>query len=198
MIPRECKRLAEVDFPIAAVSKHALHERSARSGHPSKLHLWWARRPLASSRAVLLGLLLPDPADPLCPQAFRKAVTDVLSRLGGLPDATPESLRGALIRFVGYAAKWDTATHQAYAEAAHRLISAAYPGDVPLVVDPFSGSGSIPLEALRLAPQIIRASEPGAATGRRAEIRAVTGGCRASPPGLRAAENASSLTLARA
>ena len=46
MIPRECKRLAEVDFPIADVSKHAAREKSIRHGHPSTLHLWWARRPL--------------------------------------------------------------------------------------------------------------------------------------------------------
>ena len=50
MIPKECKRLAEVDFPIAEVSKHAAREKSIRHGHPSTLHLWWARRPLASSR----------------------------------------------------------------------------------------------------------------------------------------------------
>ena len=73
MIPRECRRLAEVDFPIAAVSRHAAREKSIRHGHPSTLHLWWARRPLASSRAVLLALLLPDPADPACPAAFRRA-----------------------------------------------------------------------------------------------------------------------------
>ena len=54
MIPRECKRLAEVDFQIAVVSKHAAREKSIRHGHPSTLHLWWARRPLALSRAVLL------------------------------------------------------------------------------------------------------------------------------------------------
>ena len=59
MIPKECKRLAEVDFPIAAVSRHAAREKSIRRGHPSTLHVWWARRPLASSRAVLMALLLP-------------------------------------------------------------------------------------------------------------------------------------------
>ena len=64
MIPKECRRLAEVDFPIAEVSKHAAREKSIRHGHPSTLHLWWARRPLASSRAVLLALLLPDPWRP--------------------------------------------------------------------------------------------------------------------------------------
>ena len=55
MIPRACRRLAEMDFPIAEVSRHAAREKSIRHGHPSTLHLWWARRPLASSRAVLYG-----------------------------------------------------------------------------------------------------------------------------------------------
>jgi hypothetical protein len=55
MIPKECKRLAEVDFPIATTSKHALKEKSVRFGHPSTFHLWWARRPLAACRAM--GLL---------------------------------------------------------------------------------------------------------------------------------------------
>jgi adenine-specific DNA methylase len=72
MIPKDCKRLAEVDFPIAEVSRHAAREKSIRHGHPSTLHLWWARRPLASSRAVLLALLWPDPCDPLCPGEFKK------------------------------------------------------------------------------------------------------------------------------
>ena len=71
MIPQACKRLAEVDFPIAEVSRHAAREKSIRHGHPSTLHLWWARRPLASSRAVLMALLLPDPCDPLCPEPFK-------------------------------------------------------------------------------------------------------------------------------
>src|SRR2546426_5497626 len=72
MIPKDCRRLAEVDFPIAEVSRHAAREKSIRHGHPSSLHLWWARRPLASSRAVLLGLLWPDPCDRLCPTEFRR------------------------------------------------------------------------------------------------------------------------------
>jgi len=48
MIPKSCKRLAEVDFPIAVVSKHSAREKSIRHGHPSTLHLWWARRTLAA------------------------------------------------------------------------------------------------------------------------------------------------------
>jgi adenine-specific DNA methylase len=83
MIPKECKRLAEVDFPIAVVSKHAAREKSIRHGHPSTLHLWWARRPLAACRAMLLGLLLPDPCDDNCPVDFKQKARDLLPRLVG-------------------------------------------------------------------------------------------------------------------
>ena len=55
MIPASCKRLADVDFPIAELSRHAAREKSIPYGHPLRLHLWWARRPLASSRAVLVA-----------------------------------------------------------------------------------------------------------------------------------------------
>ena len=82
MIPRGCKRLAEVDFPIAVVSKHAAREKSIRHGHPSTLHLWWARRPLASSRAVLMALLPPDPCDPRCPDEFRRVAVRQIRNLG--------------------------------------------------------------------------------------------------------------------
>ncbi|HOI54442.1 MAG TPA: DUF1156 domain-containing protein [Phycisphaerae bacterium] len=67
------KRLIEVDLPIKRISAHARREKSIRHGHISTLHIWWARRPLAACRAVICGALWPDPADPLCPQAFRKA-----------------------------------------------------------------------------------------------------------------------------
>src|SRR5713226_3069135 len=80
MIPKDCKRLAEVDFPIAAVSKHSAREKSIRHGHPSTLHLWWARRPLAACRAVLLGLLLPDPCDPSCPEDFKREARQALAK----------------------------------------------------------------------------------------------------------------------
>ncbi len=56
MIAKECKRLAEVDFTIAVVSKHSAREKAIRHGHPSTLHLWWARSPLVACRSMLLGL----------------------------------------------------------------------------------------------------------------------------------------------
>jgi len=149
-IPRECRRLAEVDFPIAEVSKHAAREKSIRHGHPSTLHLWWARRPLASSRAVLLALLLPDPCDPHCPEEFKRRAREFLSPVRQ-PPKTDAELRKALLWFIGSFANWDMAAHKTYLQVGRNLVRAAHGGDdPPLVVDPFAGGGSIPLEALRL------------------------------------------------
>ncbi len=150
MIPRECKRLAEVDFPIAVVSKHAAREKSIRHGHPSTLHLWWARRPLAACRAVLLGLLWPDPCHPLCPGEFKDKARELLPRVQGQVGPTDEDLRKALLKFIGDFANWDLATNRNYLEVGRALVKAAHPEETPLVVDPFAGGGSIPLEALRL------------------------------------------------
>jgi len=157
MIPKDCKRLAEVDFPIAEVSKHAAREKSIRHGHPSTLHLWWARRPLASSRAVLLALLWPDPCDPLCPPAFKAEARKRLREVPACnPGTTDEQLRHALLRFIADFANWDNAAQRTYLDVSRALVKAAHapddgsPYEPPLVVDPFSGGGSIPLEALRV------------------------------------------------
>ncbi len=149
MIPKDCKRLAEVDFPIAVVSAHSAREKLIRHGHPSTLHLWWARRPLASSRAVLLGLLLPDPCDRQCPESFKHAAREVLREVRQ-PPKTDEDLQKALLWFIGSCANWDMAANRTYLRVARELVKAAHPEEPPLVVDPFSGGGSIPLEALRL------------------------------------------------
>lgn len=151
MIPQACKRLAEVDFPIAEVSRHAAREKSIRHGHPSTLHLWWARRPLASSRAVLLALLWPDPCDPLCPLGFKELARRRLPEIpGSNPGTTDEDLRRALLRFIADFANWDNAARSTYLEVSRALVKAAHGEEPPLVVDPFGGGGSIPLEALRL------------------------------------------------
>ena len=156
MIPKECKRLAEVDFPIAEVSRHAAREKSIRHGHPSTLHLWWARRPLASSRAVLMALLLPDPCDPHCPDDFKNKARQFLLAMRGRPSGwnslvnTDEGLRQVLLKFIADFANWDNAARQEYLNAGRGLVKAAHPEQTPLVVDPFAGGGSIPLEAMRL------------------------------------------------
>ncbi|MGH7466984.1 MAG: DUF1156 domain-containing protein [Longimicrobiales bacterium] len=150
MIPKECKRLAEVDFPIAVVSKHAAREKSIRHGHPSTLHLWWARRPLAACRAMLLALLFPDPCDENCPAAFKTAARQLLPRVSGRVGPSDLDLREALKRFIGDFANWDLSADATFLEVARGLVRAAYPDEPPLVVDPFAGGGSIPLEALRV------------------------------------------------
>jgi len=160
MIPRECKRLAEVDFPIAIVSKHAAREKSIRHGHPSTLHLWWARRPLAACRSMLLALLLPDPCDENCPPGFIDKARTLLARIPGKTkqlagragsDANgKKELREALLQFIGDFANWDLSSDRDYLEVSRGLVKAAHGDEPPLVVDPFAGGGSIPLEALRL------------------------------------------------
>ena len=156
MIPKECKRLAEVDFPIAEVSRHAAREKSIRHGHPSTLHLWWARRPLASSRAVLMALLLPDPCDLHCPEEFKGKARELLLAMRERPSGwdptvkTDEGLRQALLRFIADFANWDNSAKTEYMKTGRGLVQAAHPEQTPLVVDPFAGGGSIPLEALRL------------------------------------------------
>lgn len=156
MIPKACKRLAEVDFPIAEVSRHAVREKSSPQGYPSTLHQWWARRPLASSRAVLMALLLPDPCDPHCPEAFRTDAQRILLEMDGRPQGwasavkTDEGLRQTILAFIADFANWDNAAKSRYLETSRALVKAAHGAEPPLVVDPFAGGGSIPLEALRL------------------------------------------------
>jgi len=171
------KRLIEVDLPIKRISAHSRREKSIRHGHISTLHIWWARRPLAACRAVILAALWPDPADEHCPPAFReaarKAMLDWARNHLGL--ASAESfprfvaiqkdaaqldggleLRHALLDFIADFANWDNSTVKEYLDTSRALTQAAHealggaPGTKPLVVDPFAGGGSIPLEALRV------------------------------------------------
>ncbi|MCY3613982.1 MAG: DUF1156 domain-containing protein, partial [Bacteroidetes bacterium] len=156
MIPRECKRIAEVDFPIAEVSNHAAKEKSINLGHPSALHLWWARRPLASCRAILMGLLLPDPCDRNCPNAFKDEARRVLLNKAMRPAGwaktieSDEGLRAIILDFIADSADWNNAADPIYVGVSRSLVKAAHGNESPLVVDPFAGGGSIPLEALRL------------------------------------------------
>jgi len=146
-----------VDFPIAVVSKHSAWEKSIRHGHPSTLHLWWARRPLAVCRAMLLGLLLPDPCDEHCPKEFKAKAAKALLDVPGWGSQrmmqqvkSDEGLRKALLTFICDAADWDLANNPRWIGAARELVKVAHPHETPLVVDPFAGGGAIPLEAARM------------------------------------------------
>jgi len=171
------KRLIEVDLPIKRISAHARREKSIRHGHISTLHVWWARRPLAACRAVILATLWPDPADESCPEGFRAAARDVMLRWARefAKKASPESyerlgrvqkdpavlddpaqVRKCLLDFIADFSNWDNSNDPAYLETSRALVQAAHEavggevGTRPLVVDPFAGGGAIPLEALRV------------------------------------------------
>jgi adenine-specific DNA methylase len=171
------KRLIEVDLPIKRISAHARREKSIRHGHISTLHIWWARRPLAACRAVILAALWPDPADDSCPEQFRRAARDrmLLWARDFSKKASPESferltrvqkkpavlddateVRNCLLDFIADFANWDNSNDSAYLETSRALVQAAHEalggasGTRPLLIDPFSGGGSIPLEALRV------------------------------------------------
>src|SRR5207244_6494245 len=126
MIPKECKRLAEVDFPIAVVSKHAAREKSIRHGHPSTLHLWWARRPLAACRAMLLGLLLPDPCDDQCPTDFKKKSRELLPQVVGKIGPKDEVLQQAFLKVIGDFANSDRSTDRTILEVTRTLVTAVH------------------------------------------------------------------------
>ena len=154
MIRTGCRCLGEVDFPITKVSMHAAREKYAEKGHPNTLHLWWARRPLAACRAMVLGLLWPDPCDPKCPDNFKDKARQLLPLVQGKIGRTDKDLRDALLKFIGDFASWDLSGNSKYLEVSRELVRAAHGEIPPLIADPFAGGGSIPLEALRLGCEV--------------------------------------------
>src|SRR5512143_969689 len=129
------KKLIEVALPLEAINVASAKEKSLRHGHPSTLHLWWARRPLAACRAVLFASLVEDPSSD--PQHFPtlKAVEDERARLFGIIERLVE---------------WENSANEAVLDEARAEIMRSTGGNPPPVLDPFCGGGSIPLEAQRL------------------------------------------------
>ena len=145
------RRLIETDeMPIGVISEHSRKDQNVRKGHLQTLHVWWATRPLAACRAVLMATLLPDPADERCPEAFREDARQALKSFTGRELSDPLTLRRVLLDFIGHFAGWKRAHDQVFVETARRLVAAAHSDGRPLVVDPFAGIGSIPFEALRI------------------------------------------------
>lgn len=129
------KKLIEVAIPLEAINAASAREKSIRHGHPSTLHLWWARRPLAACRAVLFAQLVDDPSSH--------------------PDKFPtheaqEAERKRLFDIIEELVKWENSTNEEVLERARAEIRKSCGGELPPVYDPFSGGGSIPLEAQRL------------------------------------------------
>jgi putative DNA methylase len=145
------KKMIEVAIPLDAINKQSAREKSIRHGHPSTLHLWWARRPLAACRAVLFTSLIDDPEQEGVPQALLDAIDALPTPLDAIEADTPGELRRKkLFAFIGELVKWENTTNETVIGKARELILAATDGNPPPVLDPFCGGGSIPLEAQRL------------------------------------------------
>ena len=129
------KKLIEVALPLDAINAEAAREKSIRHGHPSTLHLWWARRPLAACRAVLFAQLVDDPS--AHPDQFPT-------------EEAQDAERQRLFTIIEDLVKWENTTNETVLEAARAEIRRSCDGNPPPILDPFAGGGSIPLEAQRL------------------------------------------------
>lgn len=129
------KKLIEVAIPLQAINEASGREKSIRHGHPSTLHLWWARRPLAAARAVLWASLVDDPS--AHPDRFPT-------------EADQARERSRLFKICEELVKWENSNDPHVLEAARREIENSMGSEPIEFLDPFAGGGSIPLEAQRL------------------------------------------------
>ena len=147
------KKLIEVALPLDAINKASAREKSIRHGHPSTLHLWWARRPLAAARAVIFAQMVDDPTS--WPEEFPT-------------EAAQEAERQRLFRLIEQLVLWENTTNEELLEQARNEIRRSWrrtcaehrdhhqaaelfdPERLPAFHDPFAGGGSLPLEAQRL------------------------------------------------
>lgn len=129
------KKLIEVALPLEEINAESAREKSIRHGHPSTLHLWWARRPLATARAVIWSSLVDDPSSH--PEQFP---TDEAQR------AERERLFGILKKLV----KWENSNDPGVLAEAKAEIRQSCGDEKLTLLDPFAGGGAIPLEAQRL------------------------------------------------
>ncbi len=129
------KKLIEVALPLEAINAESAREKSIRHGHPSTLHLWWARRPLATARAVIWSSLVDDPSSH--PELFPDEEAQRKER---------ERLFGILTKLV----KWENSNDPGVLAEAKKEIMKSTGGNPPALLDPFAGGGAIPLEAQRL------------------------------------------------
>ncbi|WP_028873819.1 DUF1156 domain-containing protein [Tepidiphilus margaritifer] len=149
------KKLIEVALPLDAINEAAAREKSIRHGHPSTLHLWWARRPLAAARAVIFAQMVNDPG-------YERA----LGR--GVNKEKAQAERERLFRIIEDLVKWENTNNEEVLERAREEIRKSWretcalnknhpqaaelfdPDKLPAFHDPFAGGGALPLEAQRL------------------------------------------------
>lgn len=129
------KKLIEVALPLEKINAESAREKSIRHGHPSTLHLWWARRPLAAARAVIWASLVDDPSSH--PDKFPT-------------EEEQNRERQRLFRILEDLVVWENSNNEQVLEAAKAEIMKSTGGNPPELLDPFAGGGAIPLEAQRL------------------------------------------------
>ena len=147
------KKLIEVALPLDAINVASAREKSIRHGHPSTLHLWWARRPLAAARAVIFTSLVDDPDDPDALPAFVEACRQLPGDGPNASKKDSDTPRMRLFDFIERLVTWEATTDEKIMGQARELIHCATNGNPPPLLDPFAGGGSIPLEAQRLGLQ---------------------------------------------
>jgi len=147
------KKLIEVALPLEAINKASAREKSIRHGHPSTLHLWWARRPLAAACAVIFAQMVDDPSS--YPELFPT-------------ETAQEEERQRLFQIIEALVQWENTTNEVVLEQARKEIWKSWratcaenkndpraaelfdPNKLPAFHDPFAGGGTLPLEAQRL------------------------------------------------
>lgn len=129
------KKLIEVALPLEKINAESAREKSIRHGHPSTLHLWWARRPLAAARAVIWSSLVDDPSSH--PELFPTE-----------EDQNQERVR--LFKILEDLVVWENSNNPLVLDAAKAEILKSTNNNPPALLDPFAGGGAIPLEAQRL------------------------------------------------
>src|SRR5215510_10829369 len=151
------KKLIEVALPLEAINKASAREKSIRHGHPSTLHLWWARRPLAAARAVIFAQMVDDPS----------ANFDLFPT-----EKAQQKERARLFKIIEDLVQWENTTNEAVLNRAREEIwqswrracadNADHPRanelfdrhKLPAFHDPFAGGGALPLEAQRLGLEV--------------------------------------------
>src|SRR5579875_663306 len=144
------KKLIEVALPLDAINAASAREKSIRHGHPSTLHLWWARRPLAAARAVIFAQMVDDPS--AVPELFPS-------------EAEQNKERERLFHIIEELVEWENTTNEAVLQKAREEIRQSWrracadnaehprakelfdPNKLPAFHDPFAGGGTLPLEA---------------------------------------------------
>lgn len=136
------KKLIETCMPLDAINAEAEREKTARTGMPSAVHIWWSRRSLAAVRCTLFASLVDDPSE------HQEIFTT---------EKAQRAERKRLIKLTAELSKVENAFNDALLEAARKEIAKSVEGPMPVVFDPFVGGGTIPVEAHRLGLKTVSA-----------------------------------------